>query len=277
MSQVWFITGAGRGFGLAFAREVVRRGGKVIAGMRHLPLDNDFFTDEHVLPVKMDVTKPEEIRQAVELGIKKFGSIDVLVNNAGFGLSGAFEETTDADLRNLFETDYFGVVNVTRAVLPYMRSHHKGLILNVSSQGGLMGFAGSSAYCAAKFAVVGLTEVLRLELAPFGIEAASVCPGSFRTDFRKGSSMHKPSARLADYDGTSARAAGNFLQANQDNQKGDPHKAAVFLCDMVAGGNLPSRILIGPQCCSDVKALLEKQLQDIQTYEDAAGRTDFED
>ena len=119
-----------------------------------------------------------------------------LINNAGFGFSGAFEETTDEDLRNLFETDYFGVVNVTRRVIPLMRKAGKGVILNVSSQGGLMGFSGSSAYCAAKFAVVGLSDVLRAELGEFGIAVSAVCPGSFRTDFRSKHSFRNPSASL---------------------------------------------------------------------------------
>lgn len=139
MERVWFITGASRGFGRAFTEEAVKRGDKVIATVRRVPHD-DIFKHPSVLTVVMDVTKTDEVEKAIKDGMDRFGRIDVLINNAGFGFSGAFEETTDEDLRNLFETDYFGVVNVTRRVIPLMRKAGKGVILNVSSQGGLMGF-----------------------------------------------------------------------------------------------------------------------------------------
>ena len=174
MERVWFITGASRGFGRAFTEEAVKRGDKVIATVRRVPHD-DIFKHPSVLTVVMDVTKTDEVEKAIKDGMDRFGRIDVLINNAGFGFSGAFEETTDEDLRNLFETDYFGVVNVTRRVIPLMRKAGKGVILNVSSQGGLMGFSGSSAYCAAKFAVVGLSDVLRAELGEFGIAVSAFC------------------------------------------------------------------------------------------------------
>ncbi|MCH3950881.1 MAG: SDR family oxidoreductase [Acidaminococcus sp.] len=275
MSEVWFITGAGRGFGRAFAEEAVKRGHLVIAGLRHIPEDDAFFKNKDVLPVRMDVTKPEEVKAAVQEGIKFFGRIDVLVNNAGFGMTGAFEETSDEDLRKLFETDYFGVVNVTREVLPIMRKQQSGKIFNVSSQGGVMGFAGSSAYCAAKFAVVGLSEVLRQELAPFHIDVAAVCPGSFRTDFRKANSMHDVSLKIDAYNDTAVRKAGDFLHVNRSNQSGDPKKAAVFLCDMAAKDTLPSRIYIGERCCREVKDMLYGQIKDIESYEEASSKTDF--
>lgn len=123
----------------------------------------------------MDVTKTDEVEKAIKDGMNRFGRIDVLINNAGFGFSGAFEETTDEDLRNLFETDYFGVVNVTRRVIPLMRKAGKGVILNVSSQGGLMGFSGSSAYCAAKFAVVGLSDMVEKGNLPPRILIGAAC------------------------------------------------------------------------------------------------------
>jgi NAD(P)-dependent dehydrogenase (short-subunit alcohol dehydrogenase family) len=274
MQTVWLITGASRGFGRAFSEEVVARGGKVIAGLRHFPEKDSFFQRKEVLPVKLDVTNNDQVKNAVEQGIETFGHIDVLVNNAGFGMTGAFEETSDAELRNLFETDYFGVTRMIRAVLPAMRKQGHGIILNISSQGGLMGFVGSSAYCSAKFAVVGLSEVLRMELQPFGIQVSAVCPGSFRTDFRKDQSMQLPSKLLRAYDGTPVREAGKFLKQNQNNQPGDPKKAARFLCDMVDKGSLPSRILIGGKCCKDVKNLLFQQLKEIESYEYDSSKTE---
>lgn len=174
MERVWFITGASRGFGRAFTEEAVKRGDKVIATVRRVPHD-DIFKHPSVLTVVMDVTKTDEVEKAIKDGMDRFGRIDVLINNAGFGFSGAFEETTDEDLRNLFETDYFGVVNVTRRVIPLMRKAGKGVILNVSSQGGLMGFSGSSAYCAAKFAVVGLSDMVEKGNLPPRILIGAAC------------------------------------------------------------------------------------------------------
>ena len=174
MERVWFITGASRGFGRAFTEEAVKRGDKVVATVRRVPHD-DIFKHPSVLTVVMDVTKTDEVEKAIKDGMNRFGRIDVLINNAGFGFSGAFEETTDEDLRNLFETDYFGVVNVTRRVIPLMRKAGKGVILNVSSQGGLMGFSGSSAYCAAKFAVVGLSDMVEKGNLPPRILIGAAC------------------------------------------------------------------------------------------------------
>ena len=178
------ITGAGRGLGRAFAEEAVKNGDQVIATVRKLSGSDELMKNENVLPVIMDVTNKDEVKAAVQAGVRKFGRIDVLINNAGFGASGAFEEISDEELRNLMETNYFGVTNVMREVIPIMRQQKSGMILTVSSQAGAMGYLGSSAYCSSKYAVVGLSEALRMELAPFGIQVASILPGSFRTDFR---------------------------------------------------------------------------------------------
>ena len=176
MSRVWMITGAGRGLGRAFAEEALRNGDLVIATVRKVNPDDELFKNENVFTVIMDVTKTEEVRAAVDSGLQKFGRIDVLINNAGFGMSGAFEEISDEELRYLMDTNYFGMANVTREVLPAMRKQGGGMILNVSSQAGAMGFLGSSAYCSSKYAVVGLSEALGMELEPFGIQVASILP-----------------------------------------------------------------------------------------------------
>ena len=164
MSRVWMITGAGRGLGRAFAGEAVNRGDKVIADVRKVPQDDPLFQDENVLPVIMDVTDQNAVNAAVKVGVQKFGHIDVLVNNAGFGMSGAFEETSDVELRMIMDTNFFGTANVTRAVIPVMREQKSGMILSVSSQAGTMGFLGSTAYCSSKYAVVGLMDALGMEL-----------------------------------------------------------------------------------------------------------------
>ena len=178
MSQNWLITGAGRGFGRAFVSAAAESGAEVYAGVRHVPEGDPLFHSPRVHPLIFDVTKPGEVNAAVEKALGEAGHIDVLINNAGFGMSGAFEEMSDEELRGLMEADYYGVVNVTRAILPSMRGRRSGTILNVASQGGLMGFTGSSAYCSAKFAVVGLSAALRMELQEFGIRVSVLCPGS---------------------------------------------------------------------------------------------------
>ena len=275
--KVWMITGAGRGLGRAFAEEAAEHGDSVIAAIRKITDADPLMKNENVLPVIMDVTKKEEIASAVDAGIKKFGRIDVLINNAGFGMSGAFEEVSDEELRILMETNFFGVTNVTRAVLPTMRKQGSGMIMTVSSQAGAMGFLGSSAYCSSKYAVVGLSEALCLELAPFGIQVASILPGSFRTDFRDSSSMRHAKTSLAAYEGSAVHVARDFLAANNHKQEGDPAKAASFLYSIVESGKLPKRILIGKKCCADVKEYLEKRISEIDSYLAESSRTDFDD
>ena len=275
--KVWMITGAGRGLGRAFAEEAAEHGDSVIAAIRKINDADPLMKNENVLPVIMDVTKKEEIASAVDAGIKKFGRIDVLINNAGFGMSGAFEEVSDEELRILMETNFFGVTNVTRAVLPTMRKQGSGMIMTVSSQAGAMGFLGSSAYCSSKYAVVGLSEALCLELAPFGIQVASILPGSFRTDFRDSSSMRHAKTSLAAYEGSAVHVARDFLAANNHKQEGDPAKAASFLYSIVESGKLPKRILIGKKCCADVKEYLEERISEIDSYLAESSRTDFDD
>ena len=276
MSRVWMITGAGRGLGRAFAEEAVRNGDQVIATVRKLNPGDTLFTDENVLAVIMDVTKQDEVKSAVEAGLKKFGRIDVLINNAGFGMSGAFEEISDEELRYLMDTNYFGVANVTREVLPAMRKQGGGMILNVSSQAGAMGFLGSSAYCSSKYAVVGLSEALSMELEPFGIQVASILPGSFRTDFRDDSSMKHARQSLPAYEGSQVHAARDFLSANNHKQEGDPEKAAKFLYKIIDNGTLPKRILIGKKCCEAVRDYLKDRIAEIDSYIEASSQTDFE-
>lgn len=277
MSRVWMITGSNRGLGRAFAKEAVKNGDQVIAGTRKIDESDPFYQNENVFPVKLDVTNPEEAAAAVQSGVDKFGRIDVLINNAGYGISGAFEEVSDTELRKLLETDYFGVVNVTRAVLPVMRKQRSGKILSVASQAGVMGFMGSSAYCSAKFAVVGLTQALRQELEPFGIQVSVICPGSFRTDFRDASSMIFSDKTIADYADSNVHKTTQFLKDHNHKQEGDPEKAAKFIYKMTVKDSLPKRILVGKNCCEQVENDLEEQIREIDSYKNESSETDFEE
>ena len=275
MSRVWMITGAGRGLGRAFAAEAVKQGDQVIAAVRKIPEDDVFFQDEAVLPVILDVTNEEQISGAVAAGVKRFGRIDVLVNNAGFGMAGALEEVSDAELRFLFDADFFGMVNVIKAVLPVMREQKSGRILNISSLGGLVGGGGATSYSAAKFAVVGMSEGLRAELAPFGIQVSAVCPGSFRTDFRDGSSLKLPAESIDAYDGTPAHAAGAWLSENNHKQQGDPERAAAFVYKMAVSETLPGILTVGRDSCDGYLKHMEEIRNEIESYYEEAVQTDY--
>lgn len=277
MNRVWMITGAGRGLGRAFMKEAIANGDKVIATVRKMPENDDIINNANVLPVVMDITDPDAVSKGVQLGLDKFGRIDVLINNAGFGMSSAFEEMTDKELRVVMETNFFGTANVTRSVIPVMREQGGGMILSVSSQAGAMGFLGSSAYCSAKFAVVGLSEALRMELKPFNIQVSAILPGSFRTDFRDSSSMKRAENSIAAYDSTAVRDVVRFLTENNHTQSGDPAKAAKFIYSIVESGELPSRIHIGKGCCEQVKDHMQEIIDEIDGYIDTSSRTDFDE
>lgn len=275
--RVWLITGAGRGLGRAFAQEAVKHGDRVIAGVRKIPEGDDLFKHERVLPVRMDVTDAEQVAAAVKAGAEKFGRIDILINNAGFGLNGALEEITLGELQRLFATDYFGLVQVTQAVLPYMRANRSGRILNIASQAGLIAAPGSSAYNAAKFAVVGLSDSLGMELAPFGIQVTAVCPGPFRTDFRDASSAMRPRDPMPEYDGTPAHDTVKYIDENNHLQNGDPAKAAEAVYRIAVSDRMPGRLALGSACVAGYEEFLRSQLAELESYREMAAATDFEE
>ncbi|WP_234021804.1 MULTISPECIES: SDR family NAD(P)-dependent oxidoreductase [unclassified Streptomyces] len=197
----WFITGASRGFGAEIARVALAAGDDVVAAVRDVTrLPEDLAEAERLLPVALDVTDVHAIPTAVDAAVSRFGTIDVLVNNAGRGLLGAVEEVSDTEIRDLFELNVFGVINVTRAVLPVMRRQGRGKLVHMGSRAGFEGEPGTGIYNASKFAVAGLSEALAAELAPFGIQSMVVEPGVFRTDFLDSSSLSLPADRITAYD-----------------------------------------------------------------------------
>lgn len=266
MSKVWFITGASRGFGRAYAEEVVAHGDFVVATMRTVRTDDAFLQDEHVLPVSMDVTDEAQIATAVQQAMDKFGRIDVLVNNAGFGFFGAFEETSDTELRAVMETNVFGVASVTRAVIPVMRRQGSGRIINIASRSGMIGEAGCTPYNAAKFAIVGLSEGLNEELSDFGIQVMVACPGSFRTDFRDGSSKKEPKNLMPEYEGKLGHRALVGTREGNHKQAGDPKKAAKLIYEAANWERMPVKLMIGEDCCHDVTVKLARDIEEIQGY-----------
>ena len=275
MKNVWLITGAGRGLGRAFVEAAVKNGDSVIAGVRRIDPEDALFREPEVLVVKLDVTDQTQIDAAVQAGMDRFGRIDILVNNAGFGMNGALEEISEAELQHLFATDYFGLINMTKAVLPVMRAQKSGKILNVASEAGIVAGAGCTAYNAVKFAVVGLSHGLREELACFGIQVCVVCPGPFRTDFRDGSSMPAVAAPMPEYDGTPAHNIVAWLKENNHMQDGDPQKAAALVVRIASQDTIPRTLALGKGCCDHIRDNYARTLEEMETYYEDSAATAF--
>ncbi len=225
-SRIWLITGASRGIGARIAEAALAQGDAVVATSRDAAsITRRFGASDALLPLALDVTDEAQARHAVGAALDRFGRIDVLVNNAGYGLLGAVEEATADEVRRLYETNVFGLLHVTRAVLPAMRARRAGHVINISSLGGVRSSAGFGVYCSTKFAVEGITEALHAELAPLGIHATVVEPGYFRTEFLDTASLSVSPRVLEDY----AASAGAIREAARRinlNQPGDPVRLA---------------------------------------------------
>jgi len=225
-SLVWFITGASRGFGLAIARAALERGDAVVAAARDPEAaERAIVQHQQLLAVDLDVTNEGQAQAAVRDALMRFGQIDVLVNNAGRGLLGAVEEASAEEVRSVFAVNVDGLLNVTRAVLPFMRERRSGRILNLSSVGGFGAWPGWGVYCATKFAVEGLSEALHAELLPLGIHVTIIEPGTFRTDFLDASSLRRAVRVIDDYSGSGGTAR-EWADSSNHNQLGDPAKGA---------------------------------------------------
>ena len=273
---VWFITGASRGFGLEIAKVALQRGDRVVASARNPQAVRDALPDvgDNLLAVALDVNQPDQITAAVATAIATFGRVDVLVNNAGRGLVGAIEETSDAEARAAFDVNVFGLLAVTREVLPHMRAQRSGLVVNLSSVGGFVAWAGWGIYSATKFALEGISEAMRLELAPLGIAVVAVEPGPFRTDFLDGSSLHIAEKQIADYAG-SGGAARAWATDNNQAQNGDPVKAAEIIVGLSGRDDLPERIQLGANAVESVAAKLDQTRRDLESWTDVALSADF--
>ncbi|MBJ7340322.1 oxidoreductase [Mycolicibacterium sp.] len=274
---VWFITGASRGFGLEIAREALSRGDSVVATARNPQAVLDAIPEatDRLLAVALDVGDPAQITAAVEAAVARFGRVDALVNNAGRGLVGSVEETSDAEIRAIFEVNVFGLLSITRAVLPHMRAQGSGLVVNLSSVGGFVAWPGWGVYAATKFAVEALSEAMTHELAPLGIRSVAVEPGPFRTNFLDGSSLAFAETVIEDYASTSG-AARSWATDTNYGQQGDPVKAAKIIVDLAVRDDLPERIQLGSNAFDDVAAKLERTARDQETWRSVSLSTDFD-
>lgn len=276
MSRVWLITGTSTGFGRELAEVVLEGGGRVVATARRPESLGELTAKygERVLSQRLDVTIPAEVSAAVSAARERFGRIDVLVNNAGFGMVGAVEETSDAELRRIFETNFFGAMSVTRAVVPVMRAQGSGHILNVSSIGGLTSlFPGFGAYCATKFALEAESEALSVELRPFGVKVTIVEPGAFRTAFN-GSKNARPAESIDAYR-ESVGGIAKWLDSMDGKQPGDPRRAAQAMVKVVESGEPPLRLLLGSDALAEARRKLEVLRRDIDGWEALTKGTNF--
>jgi NAD(P)-dependent dehydrogenase (short-subunit alcohol dehydrogenase family) len=266
-TQVWFVTGAASGFGRAFAEHALERGHRVVATARRgAGLDALVARNPaRVLAIALDVTREDEAAAAVAAAVARFGRIDVLVNNAGFGLVGAVEETPMAELRAAMETMFFGAVAVTRAALPTLRAQGSGAIVNISSMGGQLSVAGFGAYSAAKFALEGLSEALAQELAPFGIKVLIVEPGAFRTRFAGGALRQMP---VLDAYRDVVGGTRDFARGMNETQEGDPSKAARAIEAALVAPDTPLRLQLGRDAIDAVRAHAQALLTDLGAWEE---------
>lgn len=272
--KTWFITGASSGFGRVLAEYLHGLGATVIATARRVEDLNDFttrFPGSFILP--LDVTSTDSIAHAVAQGIAYAGGVDVLVNNAGYGVIGAVEEVHEDEFMPMFNTNLFGLINVTKALLPHLRERHSGAIINMSSIGGLIGMAGWGFYNASKFAVEGLTEALQLELNPLGIKVMAVEPGAFRTDFL-GRSGQEAKMRLADYETTVGEARAYLTQQN-GKQPGDPQKAAEAIVEAISQPNPPKHLVLGRTALQRFRTHLQQWTSDLDQWQDVSNGADF--
>ncbi|MFF3728076.1 oxidoreductase [Streptomyces erythrochromogenes] len=269
--SVWFVTGASRGLGAEITREALERGHRVIATARDASAVLKAYPEkpDGLLAVNADVTEPEQLAAAVQVGLAEFGRIDVVVNNAGYGLVGAIEETSDEAARDLFDVNVFGLLHTLRATLPTLRSQRSGHVLNIGSVGGFATAPAVGLYGASKFAVEGISEALHGELAPLGVHVTVIEPGGFRTDFLGQSSIRVEPAAIADY----AAGAGPVREAlarNDGLQPGDPKKAAKAVVDVTETARPPLRLQLGADAVERVEAKLDLVRRELDQWRHVA-------
>lgn len=275
MKKVWFITGSSRGLGRNLTKAVLAKGDQVVATARNIDALKDLKEQypEQIFPVKLDVTNYDQINLAVESAIEHFGRIDVLVNNAGFGIIGATEAFTVEQVRSQLETNLYAPIDITRAVLPFMRKQKSGRIIQVSSVGGRVGNAGISIYQAAKFGLSGFSEALAKEVIDLGIFVTSVEPGGFRTDWAGDSMTYAP--HVDGYEAVEQRA--EFFKDGGFVPTGDPDKAAKAIIDLVEHPEPPIHLLFGSDAIGMLKHADAVRAAEMEKWMDVSLSTDHDD
>jgi NAD(P)-dependent dehydrogenase (short-subunit alcohol dehydrogenase family) len=274
MSQIWLITGSSRGLGRAFTEAALAAGHSVVAGARNPDQLADLRSKfgEKIHPVSLDVTNEARAKAAVDAAVAHFGGLDVLVNNAGYGNVSSVEDTPLDDFRAQIETNLFGVIIMTKAVLPYFRERRAGYIIQVTSIAGRLGPLGRAPYAAAKFGVEGFSESLAKEIGPLGIKVTIVEPGGFRTDFAGSSADLRPGR--PEYDST-VGATVRFQRDYNGKQPGDPAKAAAVLLHIASLPEPPLRLLLGSDCYSAAEKSAIDKLESDRQWKNLSVSTDY--
>ena len=275
MSKVWFITGAGSGIGTGTAKAALRAGNRVVVTGRNIEKLRNAFRDvaqENIAFVSLDVADEAQAKAAVEEATKRFGRIDVLVNNAGYSLLGNFEQMTTAEIHAQFATNFYGVVHLMQAVLPIMRRQRSGHIINISSVAGVVGMKHCAAYAATKFALEGFSLSVASEVEKFGINVTVVEPGFFRTEFLNLNHVRWAEKVIEDY--ASEAKAQDILSPYHGNQPGDPAKLGDALVKISAMPNPPKVFVAGSDALSMITPVVEERLQMIRAHETLSKSTD---
>jgi NAD(P)-dependent dehydrogenase (short-subunit alcohol dehydrogenase family) len=274
-ARVWLITGCSSGFGMSLATAVLARGGRVVATARNAGALSELvaqFPDD-CLALALDVTDAAQVKSVIAKAVEAFGRIDVVVNNAGFGLVGAFEELGDEQITRNFETNFFGAMSVIRASLPLLRAQGSGHIVNISAAAVISNYAGFSIYGATKWALEGVSESLAAELKPLGIKVTIVQPGPFRTDFIA-RSLERADNHIADYDRTSGKFA-RLLETMAGKQPGDPAKAAQAIITAVESDTPPLRLVLGKYANEKLRRKLAEAERERAAWESVGLPTEF--
>jgi NAD(P)-dependent dehydrogenase (short-subunit alcohol dehydrogenase family) len=269
----WLITGCSSGLGRNLAQEVLKNGYNVIVTSRNVGDVQDIANayPETAVALSLNITDKNQINKVIEQSQTSFGGIDVLINNAGYGFRAAVEEASEDEMRKIFDTNFFGTINMIQAVLPGMRKQRSGMIMNFSSIAGRFGPVGSGYYSATKFAIEGMSDSLRKEIEPLGIQVLLVEPGAFRTDFG-GRSLNKSEKIILDYEQT---VGPRRTEPSDGKQPGDPKKAAQVLIKMYESIEVPFRLLLGSDAIKIIRNELDTQFKELEKWEAISMTTDF--
>lgn len=274
MRKVWFITGATRGIGVEIAKAALASGEQVVAtGRQPEAMTKALGTSNNLFVTELDVTREDQVKAAVQAAIERFGRIDVLVNNAGYGHLGVFEESTMEEIRAQYDTNVFGLMAVTHAVIPGMRKQRSGRIFNISSVAGLKGVFGGSIYNSSKFAVEGFSQSIAEELAPFGVYVTSVSPGFFRTDFLDSTSVKYSNKGISDY----AKALADFRTFHDNrnhNQTGDPAKLAAVILHLAQVEKPPVSFVAGSDAVEWATDAIKQRQAQLDAWRNLSVSTD---
>ena len=271
--KVWFVTGASKGLGLALVRLLISLGHKVAATSRNAgEMEKIIGSHPDLLPLQVDITKDESVKEAVRKTVEKWGRLDVVVNNAGYSLFGSMEEVSAAEFRQSLDVNVVGPVNVIRAVMPYLRKQGSGHVINISSLAGYKGYGNAASYCTAKFAMVGLSESLAEEVKALGIKVTVVAPGYFRTSFLEKGSLVIAKNRIQEYGGDQLLA---MMEQMDGNQPGDPDKLVKALVRITEDKNPPVHLLMGPDTYQTVVEKRKEDEKEVEAWKEVTVNTNF--